>query len=169
MVTPALCLSLCALLPKPLAAWPHLLIRPAFPVRRCIEPYPTAGIPGWTHWPPSWPRLDCASRCNRRGSIVAAVPRDDRPPHDVLRRLSPTTDPPSLDRLFDFGHPPFGGKLLKLQWVVTRYDAIGRARELNHPLLLLEIRWNVRFAECRTGFMVPRNWRPVRCVRCRSV
>jgi hypothetical protein len=38
-----------------------------------------------------------------------------------------------------------------LQRVVARYDAISRARELNHPLLLLEIRWNVRFAECRTG------------------
>ena len=71
-----------------------------------------------------------------------------------LTGLSPTTDPLSLDPLFDFGHPAFGGKFLKLQRVVARYDAISRARELNHPLLLLEIRWNVRFAECRTGLMV---------------
>ncbi|MDB6092381.1 MAG: hypothetical protein JWN85_5165 [Gammaproteobacteria bacterium] len=31
-----------------------------FPVRRCIGPFLSAGIPGWTRWLPSWRRLGCA-------------------------------------------------------------------------------------------------------------
>src|SRR5579863_7370444 len=72
----------------------------------------------------------------------------------------------ALPWLFYCRHAPLGRKFLKLQCIVARHNAIGRAGELNHALLVLDIRCMVRLAERRAGLTLREVAIQVDAVRC---
>src|SRR5215472_15687713 len=56
--------------------------------------------------------------------------------------------------LSDLGYTTFGGKFLKLQHVVARHDAVGRACQFDHPCLVLEVGRLIGLRKRRAGLVL---------------